>query len=258
MAYFAEGEVAIVTGGAKGIGLSATEIFLREGARVAIFDLDEEAGAAAAGKYRKSCSFYPVDVSQSGAVEEAVSQVVSHFGRLDYLVNNVGILHYANAMTCTEEDWDRIMNVNLKSYFLCAKYALPHLIQREAAVIINVASAQSFVSSGNMVHYTTAKSALLGFTRSLAIDFGPKVRALAVCPGTVDTPMAWKAWTEAGDAEGLYQESARMHVLQRIAKAEEVGELIVYLCSGRSAFMTGQAIRIDGGLGISVAGSPRE
>ena len=150
------------------------------------------------------------------------------------------------------------MNVNLKSYFLTAKYTLPHIIKNDGGVVINVASAQSFISSANMVHYTTSKTALLGFTRSLAIDFAPRVRAVAVCPGTVDTPMARNAWSTAGDPEKIHEESKAMHLLNRIASPAEIADLIVYLCSKKSAFITGQAFRIDGGLGISVPGSVKD
>jgi NAD(P)-dependent dehydrogenase (short-subunit alcohol dehydrogenase family) len=126
---------------------------------------------------------------------------------------------------------------------------------KNGGAVINVASAQSFISSSNMVHYTTAKTALLGFTRSIAIDFAPAVRCMAVCPGTVDTPMARNAWAESNNPGKVHQDSIDMHLLKRIATPEEIGELIAYLCSDKAAFMTGQAVRIDGGLGIAVPGS---
>ena len=248
-------KVALITGGAKGIGRATAEIFVREGCHVILVDTDEEAGQEVQEHLNRDALFLKADVSNAAAVRQAVETGAAHFGGLDYLVNNAGIIHYATATTCAEADWDRVMNTNLKSAFLCAKYAIPFMQQRGRGVIINVASAQSFISSANMVHYTTAKTALLGLTRSLAIDYAPHIRTVAVCPGTVDTPMARNAWATADDPEGVHQESIDMHVLQRIGKPQEVGELIVFLCSDKAAFITGQAIRIDGGLGIAVPGS---
>lgn len=247
-------KVALITGGAKGIGRATAEIFVREGSQVILVDTDEEAGYAVQKRLNRNALFLKADVSDASAVRQAVETGAAHFGGLDYLVNNAGIIRYATATTCAEDDWDRVMNTNLKSAFLCAKYAIPFMQQR-GGVIINVASAQSFISSANMVHYTTAKTALLGLTRSLAIDYAPHIRTVAVCPGTVDTPMARNAWATADDPEGVHQESIDMHVLQRIGTPQEVGELIVFLCSDKAAFITGQAIRIDGGLGIAVPGS---
>jgi NAD(P)-dependent dehydrogenase (short-subunit alcohol dehydrogenase family) len=248
-------KVALITGGAKGIGLATAEIFLREGARVIILDTDTDAGGKAKQRLGDRMAFYPADVSRTAEVQSAIEAGVSHFGRLDFLVNNAGIIRYANAVTCTDAQWDLIMNINVKAAFLCAKFAIPHMQKQSDGVIINVASAQSFISSSNMMDYTTSKSALLGFTRSLAIDFGPAIRAVAICPGTVDTPLARDAWNNAKDPEAVHQESIDMHILKRIGRPEEIGEMIVFLCGDKCTFMTGQAIRLDGGLGISVPGS---
>ena len=251
-------KVALITGGAKGIGRATAEIFVREGVDVIILDLDEEAGQYVQETLRPHALYLNVDVTKASDIQQAIQTGAAHFGRLDYLVNNAGIIRYATATTCTEDEWDQVMSTNLKAAFLCAKYAIPFMEQQKGGVIINVASAQSFISSANMVHYTTAKTALLGLTRSLAIDFAPHIRTIAVCPGTVDTPMARNAWATADDPEAVHQESIVMHPLQRIAKPEEVGELIVFLCGDKAAFITGQAIRIDGGLGIAVPGSVNE
>ena len=253
-----ERKVALITGGAKGIGRATAEIFVREGVDVIIVDTDEEAGQYVQETLQPHALYLNVDVTKPADIQRAIQTGVAHFGRLDYLVNNAGIIRYATATTCTEDEWDQVMNTNLKAAFLCAKYAIPFMEQQNGGVIINVASAQSFISSANMVHYTTAKTALLGLTRSLAIDFAPHIRTIAVCPGTVDTPMARNAWATADDPEAVHQESIVMHPLQRIAKPEEVGELIVFLCGDKAAFITGQAIRIDGGLGIAVPGSVNE
>jgi NAD(P)-dependent dehydrogenase (short-subunit alcohol dehydrogenase family) len=248
-------KVVFITGGAKGIGLETARVFLNEGAQCAIIDIDEKEGVKAQQELGKSCLFIPCDVSVSAQVEKAVEKTVNYFGRLNFLINNAAIISYANAVTCSEEEWDKIMDVNLKSAFLCSKFAVPQMLKAGGGVVINVASAQSFISSSNMVHYTTAKTALLGLTRSIAIDFSPLVRCMAVCPGTVDTPMARNAWAQSENPQQIHQDSIDMHLVKRIATPGEIAELISYLCSDKASFMTGQAIRIDGGLGISVPGS---
>jgi NAD(P)-dependent dehydrogenase (short-subunit alcohol dehydrogenase family) len=249
-----QNKVALITGGAKGIGLATAEIFIREGAQVIVADRDERAGLAAVKKLGKESIFLTADVAKASEVQQMIRQGFTHFGRIDFLINNAAIIKYATAETCSEEDWDEVMNINLKAAFLCSKYAVP-LMKQNGGVIINIASAQSYISSSNMVHYTTAKSALLGLTRSLAIDFAPGIRAIAVCPGTIDTPMARNAWATSADPERVHRDSIEMHILKRIGSPQEVGELIVFLCSDKSTFITGQSIRIDGGLGINVPGS---
>ena len=150
------------------------------------------------------------------------------------------------------------MNINLKSAFLCAKYAIPSMKQKGGGIVVNVASVQSFHSQQNVAPYTTSKAALLGLTRSIAVDFAPAIRSVAVCPGTVDTPMVRWTAEQTGDAEALYEEVADMHLSKRIAKPEEIAGMIAYLCSDEASFITGQAIRIDGGLGVLLGGTVRE
>jgi NAD(P)-dependent dehydrogenase (short-subunit alcohol dehydrogenase family) len=249
-----QNKVALITGGGKGIGFATAKIFIREGAKVIIADRDKNAGEVAASELGPQIVFVQTDVSKSSEVKQLVNKSVQHFGKIDFLVNNAAIIKYATAESCSEEEWDDVMSVNLKAAFLCSKYTIP-VMKANGGVIINVASAQSYISSSNMVHYTTAKTALLGLTRSIAIDFAPRIRAIAVCPGTVDTPMARDAWATAPDPEAVHQDSIEMHLLKRIANPQEVGELIVFLCSDKATFITGQSIRIDGGLGIAVPGS---
>lgn len=251
-------KIALITGGANGIGLATAQQFAEAGAKVCLLDIDKSKGAEAQEKIGNDALFIECNVTDPLQIQRAVEICVQKFGTIHYLVNNAGIIRYNNAITCPEEEWDLVMNVNLKSYFLMTKYALPVIMKNDGGVVVNVASAQSFISSANMVHYTTSKTALLGFTRSLAIDFAPAVRAVAVCPGTVDTPLARNAWATSRDPEKVHEESKKMHLLNRIAEPNEVAGLILYLCSAKAAFITGQAFRIDGGLGISVPGSVEE
>jgi NAD(P)-dependent dehydrogenase (short-subunit alcohol dehydrogenase family) len=182
----------------------------------------------------------------------------NRYGSIDVLLNNAGIQRYGNVTETAEEEWDLVMNVNLKSQYLCAKHAIPYMRQKGSGVIINVSSVQAFVSQQNVAAYTTAKTALLGLTRSIAVDYAPHIRCVAVCPGTIDTPMLRDAIALSPNPEAVMQECIDMHPAGRIGTAEEVAELISFLCSSKAGFITGQAIRIDGGLGITIAGSKRE
>lgn len=249
-----------ITGGAKGIGLSCAELLVENDANVILLDRDEVAGVAAQDRLGPRVLFVKTDVTVASEIEAALQAGQDKFGDLHNLINNAGILGYANCVTCSEEEWDRVLAVNLKSYFLTAKYAIPRMEQNQqrGGVIINVASALSFLGAANNIHYLAAKSGLLGLTRGIAIDHAPHIRCLAVCPGTVDTPMSHKAWAEASDPEQIHQNSIEMHELKRIAQPREIAELIVFACSDRCTFMTGQAIRVDGGLGIAIPSSVKE
>lgn len=249
------GKVALVTGGAKGIGAATAKRLHAEGARVAILDID----AAGDKPFADTDVLYlHCDVTDVDAVEKAVEDVVARFGEIEVLVNNAGIQHYGTVLTTTVEDWDHVMNVNLKSAFVCARSVIPSMQRHGRGIVVNVASVQSLHSQQNVAPYTTSKTAMLGLTRSIAVDFAPDIRAVAVCPGTVDTPMVQWTAEQSGDPEALYEEVAAMHLSNRIARPEEIAGLIAYLCTDEAAFITGQAIRIDGGLGVLLGGTVRE
>lgn len=248
----------VVTGGAKGIGGAAVTRFLEEGACVTVLDLDEKQARERLVNFEDRSLFIHCDVSNAGQVEGAFNQIDVRFGAVDVLVNNAGIQRYSTVTDTTEEEWDLVMNVNLKSAFLCSKYAIPLMQKRGKGVVINVASVQSFITQRKVAPYTTSKTAMLGLTRSIAVDYAPDIRAVAVCPGTVDTPMLRWAANQSPDPEEVYREVREMHLTQRIAEPVEIADLILYLSSDKAAFITGQAIRIDGGLGLVVAGSVRQ
>ena len=250
-------KVAVVTGGANGIGGATTTRFLEEGASVAVLDVDETEGSARVGGYPDRGLFIKCDVSDSARVNDAFELIVGKFGGIDILVNNAGIQRYSTVTETSDEEWDLVMRVNLKSAFLCSRSAIPSMLERGGGVVVNVSSVQALHSQQNVAAYTTSKSAMLGLTRSIAVDYAPSVRCVAVCPGTVDTPMmAWAA-NQSTNPEAIYEEVRNMHLLKRIADPTEVADLILYLASDRAAFITGQPMRIDGGLGIILAGSKK-
>lgn len=247
----------IITGGVKGIGRAAAEVFLREGANVSVLDIDPSGKVfeeASAGKLK----FYSCDVANASDIQESISGAIKHFGEVDVLVNNAGINRYATITETSEEVWDLVMNVNLKSAFLAAKYSIPSMQKKRSGVVINVSSVQAFISQSQVAAYTTSKTAMLGLTRSIAVDYGPEIRCVAVCPGTINTPMLQAAIQESPNPEEVFRECEEMHLVKKVGDPAEVGEFIVYLASSKASFITGQAFRIDGGLGISIGGSKRK
>jgi len=247
----------VVTGGAKGIGGACVKAFTEGGAKVCILDIDQ-AGQEFADTLGDDTFFIHCDVSKEDEVKTAFKKIEKKLGAVEILVNNAGIQRYSTVTETSEEEWDLVMNVNLKSAFLCSKYAIPMMVNNKKGCVINVASVQSFISQKNVAPYTTSKTALLGLTRSIAVDYAPNIRSVAVCPGTVDTPMFRSSIQESPNPDEVLEECNEMHLVKRICSSEEVGELITYLASDKAGFITGQAIRIDGGLGITIGGSKRD
>lgn len=250
------GSHVLVTGGTKGIGRSTVEAFHCRGAKVSFIGRSQADGQAIEAEMGDAVKFFACDIADPAQVESTCAAAQEHFGPVQHLINNAGIVRYGSVVDISLEDWEFAMNVNLRSMFLFAKYCIPQMDAFDSGTVINVASVQSFISQEGVAAYSASKAAALGLTRSIAVDHAPKVRCLCVCPGTIDTPMLENAAKLAPNPEAVYQECRDMHVLKRIGKPEEVAEMIVFLCSEHAAFMTGQHIRIDGGLGINIAGSP--
>lgn len=246
----------IVTGGAKGIGMACVEIFLKAGGTVSIFDIDEPANISEG--YENNYTFYKTDVSLEKQVKQNIDAAIKRVGEVDVLVNNAGIVIYGSVTETSEAVWDKVLGVNLKSSFLCSKHAIPSMLKKGKGVVINVSSVQAFLSQNVVAAYTASKTALLGLTRSIAVDYAPNIRCVAVCPGTIDTPMLRNALQESPNPDEVYQECIDMHPLKKIGTPKEVAELIAFLASDKASFITGQAYRIDGGLGIGIAGSKHE
>jgi len=248
----------IVTGGAKGVGAATCRTFLANGYKVSILDIDTIAGNQLEQELGDSSQFLPCDVSKSIEVKESIAIAIEKFGEVEVLVNNAGIQLYGSITETSESNWDRLMNVNLKSFFLCSKECIPSMQKNSNGIIVNVSSVQAYITQKNVAAYTTAKTAILGFTRSIAVDYSPEIRSVAICPGTIDTPLLRNALAESPDQEQVFQECEEMHLLKRVGQPEEVAELIAFVASNKASFMTGQAIRIDGGLGIEIPGSKRD
>jgi NAD(P)-dependent dehydrogenase (short-subunit alcohol dehydrogenase family) len=257
------GKVAIITGGAMGMGKACATAFAREGAAVAVWDVNQKIGRQTVKEIQDGggvALFVRADVSQSADVQRAVRRVARELGGVDVLINNCGIVRYGNVVETTEEEWDNLIAVNLRSMFLCAKYAIPEMLKRGGGAIVNFASVQSLACQQRVAAYTTSKAAVLGLTRSIALDFAPhNVRCNCVLPGSIDTPMLrWAAnLVSPEDPESAVREFGAAHPIGRVGKPEEVAEVVLFLCSPRASFVTGAGVVVDGGLLLPIGGYRR-
>ena len=240
-------KVALVTGGASGIGRATAELFAREGARVAVADFSQDAGCdtvraiqAAGGE----ALFTPVDVSNSAQVARMVELTLQALGRIDILFNGAGILHYGTVLETDEQAWNRVLSINLTGTYLCCRAVLPHMIRQGGGSIVNVASTVgAHDACANAVAYVTSKGGVTLFTKALAIDHARQgVRVNALVPGATDTPMIRNALTP----EAL-KALAEAHPIGRLGRPEELAKAVLFLASDDASFVTGTAMYVDGG-----------
>lgn len=254
-------KVAVVTGAGLGIGRASAVKLAEEGASVAVVDIDRAAGEETVAKITDAggtAIFIAADVSKSADVDRIARDSVAAFGGIDILHNNAGIQRYGTVVSTTEEGWDEVLNVNLKSYYLVSHAVVPEIQQRGGGAVVNTASVQSLASQASVAAYTASKHGVLGLTRSMAVDLAPSIRANCVLPGSVDTPMLRHAIAGAADPDGTWRAVERMHVLGRVAQPEEVANVVAFLASPCASFVTGAAVLVDGGLLTRIGGSPEE
>jgi NAD(P)-dependent dehydrogenase (short-subunit alcohol dehydrogenase family) len=236
-------KVAIVTGGASGIGLAIVRAFLREGAMVAVFDADAQALEAANDvPMRQVC-----DVTNAGAVNTAVAAVGRRFGPVTVLVNNAGISITGNVEEISEADWDRTFAVNVKSVYLCSRPVVPMMRAAGGGSIINVASESAFIGFAMHPAYCASKAAVVHLSRSMAAGHAKdRIRVNALCPGTIDTPLYRNFLAQQADPKAVNAMVAGMHPLG-IGTPEDIAHAAVYLASDESRYMTGAPMIVDGG-----------
>jgi len=256
-----DGKTIVVTGGALGIGQAACTLLAERGGAVSIIDWDEAAGNStceAISKAGGTALFTKVDVSNPAAVESAIKRTAETFGGIDSLIVSAGIQRYGTAVSTTEDQWDEVLGVNLKGAWNATRFAIPYMQASGGGSIVNVSSVQALASQQNVLAYTVSKHALLGLTRSIAMDFAKEnIRANAVCPGTVDTPMLEWAASLDPDPESVYDACRKMHPLGRIAKPSEIAEVALFLAHESSSFVTGSVWTADGGLLTQIGGVPQ-
>jgi NAD(P)-dependent dehydrogenase (short-subunit alcohol dehydrogenase family) len=244
-----DGKVVIITGAASGIGLASAQIFAEEGARLVLGDIDADrlhsaveqiaaAGGQAVGRQ--------TDVSDPEEVAALVDTAIERFGQLNVMFSNAGISARQSIVEMEPETFDRVIDINLRGAFLCAKYAIPHLARAGGGSIIFTASELAFVGASKAAAYCASKSALLGLSRAIALDHAPdNVRCNCLCPGPVDTPLLWG---EKENPEEYAKGIAGRMPFGRIARPDELARAAVFLASDESSFVTGTSLLVDGGV----------
>jgi len=245
------GKVAIITGAAKGIGKGCAGVFAAEGARVIIADIDEKAGPLTEAhicEAKGEAFFIRTDVSDSVSVQEMLRRTIEKYGHLDILINNAGYHLSKNIEETSEDEWNYIINTNLKSVFLCSKYAIPHL-RKTRGCIINMSSMVGLVGQTNAGAYSASKGGIIAMTKGMALDFAKDgIRVNCICPGWVETPLVEDWFQQQKDPEAARKYIYGAHPLGRIASVEEVGKAALFLASPDSSFITGVALPVEGAL----------
>src|SRR5579872_4064547 len=244
-------KVAIITGAGSGIGREAALIFAREGARVVVADMNADAGGqtvADIGEAGGEAIFISVNVAQATSVAALVHETEERFGRLDIIFNNAGIFPDADGsvLDTTEEVWDLVMNVNLKGVFLGCKYAIPAMQRAGGGSIINVASFVALVGAATpQIAYTASKGGVLSMTREIAVEFARRnIRANALCPGPVDTPLLQSILSDP-----VKRERRVVHIpMGRFARPREIAQAALFLASDEASYVNGATFTVDGGI----------
>ena len=241
-------KIAVITGAAAGIGKATAELFVREGATVVIADRDSEAAAAVARELGDAASAFTVDVSDGVQVRRLMDDTVARLGRLDVLVNNAGYGIRGNVVTTAEEDWDALMDVNLKGVFLCSKYAVPHMIAQGGGAIINTSSTIASVGIPDRVAYVASKGGVAALTRAMALDHAAdKIRVNSVAPGVIWSSYYEKMVETHEDPETFLAKLKARAPTNRWGEPHEIASAILWLASDESSFATGSSMTIDGG-----------
>jgi len=245
------GKVALITGAASGIGRATALLFAHEGAAVTIADVNNQAGAAVAEEIVRNgghAIFEHADVTQAADCQRVVERMLHQFGGIHILFNSAGIIRRASVVELSEEDWDRVMAVNVKSIFLMSRQVIPILAKVGGGSIINTASGWGLVGGPRAAVYCASKGAVVLLTKAMAIDHGSqKIRVNSICPGDTDTGMLRNEAQQLGEQEDRFLAQSARRPLGRIGKPEEIAQAALYLAGDASSFVTGTALVVDGG-----------
>ncbi|MGE3802330.1 MAG: SDR family oxidoreductase [Candidatus Kapaibacterium sp.] len=245
-----ENKVVIVTGASMGIGKAVALAFSSEGAKVAVVDIDEREGKRTVEAIKEGggeAVFIPCDVSNPEQVKNMVRTTVAEYGRLDYACNNAGIEgeQQQSTVECSLENWENVINVNLKGVWLCMKHEIPEMLRAGGGAIVNVSSIAGLVGFPNIPAYVASKHGVVGLTKTTALECAKQnIRVNTVCPGGIDTPML-ERFTKGNDT--ALQQMNQMHPMGRVGTSEEIASAVLWLCSDAASFTTGQSIAVDGG-----------
>lgn len=245
-----EDTTAIVTGGAAGLGLAITEALTARGTKVAIFDIAADEIETQVDRLRREgakVAGYVVDVSSRAAVETAVAQVRADLGPVLILINNAGIEQFGKFAEITDAQWDRVMAVNLRGPFICTHAVLPDMLDAQWGRIVNISSSSAQGGQSRMAAYVSSKAGVIGFTKSLALELGPKgITVNTIPPGMVVTPMLEKAIAEGRFTASL-DHFAKITPVRRAGRPEDIANAAIFLCQDESSYITGQIIPVNGG-----------
>ena len=246
--------VAVVTGGARGIGRGVAEVLAGAGATVVIADLDRDEARRVAASLGERAAAVPLDVTSEASVRRAVDQVIADFGQLDILVNNAGVSRSVPFVDIEESEWDRVFDINVKGVYLACRAVAPHMMERRYGKIINLSSMVGKEAIPLFVHYSASKFAVIGLTQGLAKEMAPyDVNVNAVCPGVVRTPLWEPLLDQLSENKGISRDEAFDEFvagipLGRPQEPHDIGEVVAFLASDRARNMTGQGINVTGGM----------
>lgn len=243
-----EGKIGIVTGAGSGIGRACAIAFAKEGAQVVLIGRRKERIEQVARDIGDLACAISADVADTSEIQRLVDETVRRFGGLNFLLNNAGILQIGNAEQITEEQWDRVFNVNVRSVWLLSRAVLPHMRKAGGGSIINIASTLGIVGARNRAVYAASKGAVILLTKSMAIDHGyEKIRVNAICPSFVETELTSAILSKSNDPDAIRRERTAAHPIGRLGQPEDITGLAVYLASDESSWTTGAVLPVDGG-----------
>ena len=244
-----DGRVAIVTGGGSGIGRAISRLYAAEGAKVVIGDIKtSEEAVEDIRKHRGDAIFVRTDVRDPSQIRRLLDATVEKYAGIDIVCNNAGIELVRRLVDTTEEEWDMVINTNLRSSFLVSKYALPHMIRKGKGVIVNIASQLGLVGFENLTVYCASKGGLILLTKAMALEYAKHgIRVNCICPGAIDTPMLEREVKLMEDPDEARRVFVSKHPLGRLGTPEEIAQAALFLASDRSSFVTGESLVVDGG-----------
>lgn len=246
-----EGKIAVITGAASGIGLGTAKRMAEAGASIVLLDIDKPGGEKSVEEITNlggKAKFYRCDVTSNLDCKKAAENVIQEFGRIDILFNNAGIIIRKNIVDLSEEEWDEVLNVNLKAIYLLSHHVIPYMIKTGGGSIINTGSGWGLKGGPKATAYCASKGGVVNLTRAMAIDHGKdNIRINCVCPGDVDTPLLHGEAAQLGEDEAKFLEEATDRPLDRIGVPDDIANAVLYFASDMSSWVTGSVLVVDGG-----------
>ncbi len=246
-----EGKVAIITGGASGIGLASAKRLAEAGATIALCDINESKGKEAVAEIQElgtEARFYVCDVTSDSECRRVIDAIFGDFGRIDILFNNAGIIWRKSVTELTEDEWDAVLDVNLKAIFLLSRYVIPFMERSGKGSIINTASGWGLKGGAKAAAYCAAKGGVVNLTRAMAIDHGKQgIRVNCICPGDTNTELLHEEAVQLGLPEREFMKEAADRPLQRVGLPEDIAKAVLYFACDLSSWATGSILVVDGG-----------